>query len=490
MRRNFVLGSVGLIVVFGLLAFGLVRSALRGRIDDALEARADAELELFDRSYRLELLEFAEQVRDRAGTRGVIQLFAVRDAAERRARAHAAANGIGDWFRDPSRSGKLGRPDVVVITDETGTVVARDADPNRMHGQKLSKALPKLREVLSEGRVETDVWADEAQAMTTQQLAMAPIRDERGKILGALVVGYGITDGALAKHAEWLDRGVAVVEDGRLVATSLSKAVATDLEKALASEPIAQRLSLAHRGGRSRFELTLGGTPHLVTATHLPGSETRAVTALLLVDRARAESLLGVAGLIWPLTAALAVVAAIFGWIMANRVLLPVAKMEEGLLGIINGDVEQRIVVDDPDLGGLAYRINQLVSVFVGEGEPAKAPDQGTWKRLDEDLSRAPTEASRTASSPTDPIDDPDLSRHLAAEPEDDYLARVYAEYASAKRAVGEDMGQITEEKFRERLRASARSLAERHGCPVRFVVESSEGRIILRPALVRDLDA
>ena len=117
------------------------------------------------------------------------------DAAERRARAHAAANGIGDWFRDPSRSGKLGRPDVVVITDETGTVVARDADPNRMHGQKLSKALPKLREVLSEGRVETDVWADEAQAMTTQQLAMAPIRDERGKILGALVVGYGITDG-------------------------------------------------------------------------------------------------------------------------------------------------------------------------------------------------------------------------------------------------------------------------------------------------------
>src|SRR5690606_34347987 len=186
----------------------------------------------------------------------------------------------------------------------------------------------------SEGRVETDVWADEAQAMTTQQLAMAPIRDERGKILGALVVGYGITDGALAKHAEWLDRGVAVVEDGRLVATSLPKATATDLEKALASEPIAQRLSLAHRGGRSRFELTLGGTPHLVAATHLPGSETRAVTALLLVDRARAESLLGVAGLIWPLTAALAVVAAIFGWIMANHVLLPVAKMEEGLLGI------------------------------------------------------------------------------------------------------------------------------------------------------------
>jgi HAMP domain-containing protein len=488
MRRNFVLGSVGLVLIFGVLAYVLVRSSLRSRLDESLDAQIATDGVLLERSFELEALELVEQVRDRAATPAVSSVFAVLDTDTRRARAYAAADKVAEWFRDPSRRGKLGRPDVVIVTDASGTVIARDHDPKRMFGVALMSSLPMLRAVLDDGRAESDVWSHEEHGLVTQQVAAAPIRDERGSIRGALLVGYGLTDGAVSAHAKVLGRDLAFVVDGRVVGTSLPPSAVTALEKALAEPAVAGGLrDLTDKAAAPRFDLTLAEREYAGTARRLSRTNGTPVTAILLASRDESAELLGAVGLIWPLTAAFSLIALVFAWVMANSVLVPVSEIEEGVLSIITGNLRHRIDVDDADLGGLAYRINQLVSALTGEAEAAESPakEEG-WGSFDSTGSQSSSSTSAAAPLPTDPIDDPEVAAALAAESEELYLARVFREYAEAKRGAGEDLGKISLEKFSERIRGSAHSMSERHGCPVRFRVEEGEGRVILRPVLLR----
>jgi len=46
-----------------------------------------------------------------------------------------------------------------------------------------------------------------------------------------------------------------------------------------------------------------------------------------------------------------------------------VVQIEEGLLKVINGEFEYRFDVKSAEVGGLGYRINQLISVLTGEDE-------------------------------------------------------------------------------------------------------------------------
>jgi len=93
-------------------------------------------------------------------------------------------------------------PDVVLFTDETGKVLARNADRNRMYGAILTTQLPALRAVLERGTELTDVWRkdDESKVM---QVAAAPIRSESGSVIGALVVAYDVSNGYAAGEARW-----------------------------------------------------------------------------------------------------------------------------------------------------------------------------------------------------------------------------------------------------------------------------------------------
>ena len=47
----------------------------------------------------------------------------------------------------------------------------------------------------------------------------------------------------------------------------------------------------------------------------------------------------------------------------------PIEQIEEGLLTIVNGNTQHRINVEHAELGGIVYRINQLVASLTGEGD-------------------------------------------------------------------------------------------------------------------------
>jgi hypothetical protein len=79
------------------------------------------------------------------------------------------------------------------------------------------------------------------------------------------------------------------------------------------------------------------------------------------------------------------------------------------------------------------------------------------------------------------------VAAQLEGEPEDQYLERVYKEYVAAKQSIGEDVSNIPQERFAQRLKGNAQALTNKHGCrDVRFQVETRGNQVVLRPVLIR----
>lgn len=86
-----------------------------------------------------------------------------------------------------------------------------------------------------------------------------------------------------------------------------------------------------------------------------------------------------------------------------------------------------------------------------------------------------------------DVVDDPEVAKQLEAEPEEQYHARVYQEYVDAKKAAGEDVSNIPQDRFVQRLDGNAKALARRHNVrAVRFQVQQRGNQVVLKPVLIR----
>jgi hypothetical protein len=422
-------------------------------------------------------------------------VFAALDEEGRRTRAFEAAERSSTWFGDPAR-GSRGNPDIVVITDYAGKVLARNADRNRMYGTKLDAALPAVRSAIG-GEAQHDVWKKDDEGKLLE-LAVAPVRGDQGNIVGTLVVGYDLSNGLARAEGQRLGgRDVAFLVDDKVYSSSFSESVAKQLRGFLFGE--AKSATQAAMGGSvsTAWQSKLDGEEYVGVLAPLPFASSAKVAYAVVADKSRASAVVGGAtNIILVLTLVFALVVLGYGFMVGNSIVRPIEQIEEGVLAAINGNTDVRLDTNNPDLGGLAYRINQLLNVFTGVSEGEEEDDQGRvsnvrqqdWK--DSAFSDAQPAAAAAAASGGggggEPIDDPALAQRLLAEPEDSYYRRVFQEYVAAKKALGENIN-IPEDRFTQRLRGNEQALVKKHGVRgVRFVVQKSGAQVNLQPVLIR----
>jgi hypothetical protein len=149
---------------------------------------------------------------------------------------------------------------------------------------------------------------------------------------------------------------------------------------------------------------------------------------------------------------------------------------------ILNGQSDKRFELDHPDLGGLAFRIDQLLNQLMGveedttddEGRVSKAPAQSFTDMMSVDDKSAAKLASGEQTM------DPAVVTQLANEPARDYYGRIYREYISAKKALGEPTDHITEDAFATRIQGMEKEAAGKYGRAVRYEVRSSGKEVVL----------
>ncbi len=488
MRLKIILGNLLIVLGVGLASFFLIRSALIEEAQSEVSSRIGDQATQLERSWRLAAMDFLAYVRDRA-EEPTVRTSLSSSGSSRRTRVHEAANEIADWFSDPAR-GRGRKPNMVVIVDATGRVVARDSDLNRMHDKYLSKEVPAIESAINNGEIVHDLWIRDGKIL---QIGVAPIRvDERG-IVGALLVAYEISKKLAENERKVIGRDVAFLSADGLYSSSMSTGETDALQKAL-DGPLKSASSAALAGQkRSTWTSTLGDNSWTGIVGPLPMTPSVPAAYLVAGNQSAASAVASRANIILILTGLAALLVILYGFGVGTSFVKPVEEIEEGVLAIINGNVNHRLDTESAEFGGLAYRINQLVNVFTGVSE--SDGDDGQWGTQDSMMQTdagATTNASSTASSTGSgsgggAIDDPAVAAKLAAVPEAEYLTQVYNDYVSAKQGAGEDVSNITEDRFSQRLKRNAESLRKRHGCKeVRFVVENNDGHVVLKPVLIR----
>jgi hypothetical protein len=490
MRLKIIAGNLIVVLVVGLVSYFVVQSQLKESLGAQVEQEIANDVTLFDRSWRLSSRQFLDYVEDRATSQPVRDAFGGLDENSRRQRAHQAANGVAQWFRDPAR-GRGGAPDLVAITDETGRVIARNQDPNRMYGAQLTSQLPLLRAVLSQTELRHDVWlkTDENKLL---QIGMAPIVSDQGAVLGALVVGYDLSNGLATSEAQVLGRDVAFIVADNVYSSSLGGSGPVQALKGHLFGPLAADTNAALEGSGSQpWHAQIGGDEWVGVTAPLPLAPSMNVAYAVMANKTESMALAGAATIILILTVLGAILVLLYGFLIGTSFIRPVEQIEEGVLAVINGRTDLRIDVESAEFGGLAYRINQLINVFTGvseeddEGRVSRPPARpGGWS--EEQAMGDGGGGGAGPAAPGEPIDDPAVASQLGAEPEDAYLSRIYQEYVQAKAGVGETIN-IPQDRFSQRLQGNADALAKKHGVAgVRFRVEVAGNQVVLRPVLLR----
>ena len=501
MRLKIIAGNLVAVLLLGLVSYSVVGSDLRHDVTSKLLAQIGNDQVLLDRSLRLTALEFVDDVKTRASDSDVRTVFTALDEDGRRTRAYEAAEHSASWFADPAR-GTRGRPLVVVVTDDTGKVLARDSDRNRMYGSRLDSSLPAVRSTLRDGESRHDVWKKDDEGKLLE-FAVAPIRDEAGQIVGSLVVGYDFSNGLAQSEGKRLGgRDVAFLVDDKVYSSSLSESVAKQLRSYLFGE--AKPVTAAAMAGTvsPAWVAHAGDSEFAGVLAPLPEARSTRVAYAVLADRTEgAKEAAGPTKIILALTLVFSLVVLAYGFMVGNTIVRPIEEIEEGVLAVINGNTEVRLDTSNADLGGLAYRINQLLNVFTGVSEAAAEDDdeQGPpaasnadWKdNAFNDAQPGNAAAGGPAAAAAvpggaDPIDDPALAAKLEKEPEAAYYKRVFDEYAAAKRGVGEAFS-VPEDRFTQRLKGNEQAVAQKHGArAARFVVQTRGNQVLLTPVLIK----
>ena len=468
MRNKIIAVNAVIVLIVGLLAFAIVRTQLAVETSSTVQLKRSAQ-------------------RDAAGAAAQLQLDGLRaerwlamkanEPATRAALGKATPDARGDAARQlcdqiaSTASAALGaKPSIVAIVDNAGKIVGRNgSDLNR--GDDIATAYPSFKEAIAKAHPGSDVWTDKARA--DQYIASyVPVRAEE-RAAGMLLIGVAIND-ALARVTETTTgRGVLLVSASGDTVASANNA-GEDVKAAVKSS-----------GGDVKNALTTGnivagGSGDVIFAAaplagfgegHGTAVVAAAPSSLLPGASAVPLSILGATalGLILVLAG---------GWFLGNYISRPIASLEEGLLMILNGQTDKRFELDHAELGGLAFRIDQLLNQLMGveedntddEGRVSKAPTAANFG----DALAVDKSGQHAASS-----GDVDASK-LATEPADAYYGRLYREYINAKRALGEQVDHITDATFKSRIQGMEQEAASKHGRPVRYHVQSNGREVVL----------
>lgn len=375
------------------------------------------------------------------------------------------------------------KADLVAVVGSNGHVVSRDLNIDAMYDDDLKAKFPSVGTALN-GVANKDVWKFDGHLY---RVASAPIRSKSGAVVGALVVGYVASAQDASSDRDKTGAEIAYFLDDKLQASSFRKEGGESTEeKQLAAQLFdgPKYGATAPTEATKQFRLKLGGEDWVGAAGPLPGNMTKSrggYVVLASLSQARAPYagimswvlLLGIVSLLAAVAAAV---------LTALRFINPLDHIETGVAEVINGNHDYSFESPSQDFEGLANALNVMMARLTGRPDPTDedAPSEGggggRWQgelAVDDSVSR------------TGPQESPENAA-LAAEPEEQYLRRVFNEYLAARQKNGEGIEGLQLDSFAAKLRQSEASAKAKLNCrAVRFRVVVKEGKTTLKPVAI-----
>lgn len=481
MRWKIITANSIVVILLGVFLGALLWAQLKRLVADEglIVSEASQAVSAANAQLQLDGLQVERWLANRATDPALREPFeaAVKDARYEAATKHC--NRVRDAAtQSPTLKGL--QPAIVALVDDKGISLGRDGN-NLMRGEDLGKAHPGMKEAIVKGRTGSEIWY-EPQLSQQWFVSFAPVRSADDKILGGILYGTPVNDERMTRTTTKTSGGavvIAVETPKGVEAVAKSQSVEPRIVDAVAEGSLAESVKGAAKlEGADR--LSGGPDDWVFVGQPLAGyGGDNAVLVAVFPD-----SLMDVSGILYSVLGmvVLGIILVIAtGWLLGNYISKPVEELEEGLLQILNGRTDLRFEIEHAVLGGVVFRINTLLNQLMGvqeddtdeEGRPSLAPSATAFQgALDVDQSASHdngTEQVDMAAAAT-----------LAAEPADQYYARIFQEYIQAKRSIGDQVDHITQQSFVERIKQREQEMSSKTGRPVRYQVQLRGREVVL----------
>lgn len=369
MRWKLLVGNVLAVLLVGVLGWVLVRGRAAEELVNDVAPSVDRSTSLLDAVHAQDGDQFVDAVEAATHDNNLAAVFAAdSESAQRDAAftfAEAMARQIGAGL--PRR----GRPaELVAVLTADGRVVGRNADRRLDAGRNVGQEFPAVAHALQapRGHVVRDYIRYGEQGWLEVAVAPVIVNDT---LRGGLLVGFVLADSAARSDAQrvGVDVGYLFRDGNNCMVQSLS--VGQQAEKEQLRAWCNQRQLQNLLRGRQAATLTLGGNEYVAMSIPMPGAySANNAGAIVLRSLTAARSPADDVALPALLAMVLGMLVVLgYNLYLAMYLEKPIEQIEDGLLQIINGNREHRINVEHPELGGIVYRVNQLVSELTGVDE-------------------------------------------------------------------------------------------------------------------------
>ncbi|HEX3345982.1 MAG TPA: MXAN_5187 C-terminal domain-containing protein [Polyangiaceae bacterium] len=478
MRIKIIAVNALIVALVGLLSFLLVRAALGSAAGNKDQLTTEAQKDANGAASRLQLdgLRAERWLAAAANEQATLDALSKASLA---ARGEAATRRCEDLFSKMKNAPLFEKnvPTLVAMVDSSGKIVGRNGT-NMNRGDDMAGTYAGLRSTLKTGQSGSDIWYEKDRYLASY----VAVHDSTGAIIGALVAGRPLND-TLSRVSE--------STTGRALDLIVPKGDGFDVvgHSAIESKPLDDSIAAAAKD-MLKNALSHQQTDNvrdgdlLVAAAPLPSFEDG--RRALLVAAAPASLIADPTGLaLLPIFGAMAVgiiLVIVGGWLLGAYITRPINMLEEGLLAILNGQADKRFELDHAELGGLAFRIDQLLNQLMGveedttdaEGRVSMSPSAANFNDA------LAVDDKRMTQSASEMTMDPEAIGRLASEPPAQYYARIYREYVAAKKAIGEPTDHISEQAFAARIQGMEQDAAQKYARPVRYQVQARNKEVVL----------
>lgn len=376
MRLKLIAGNILALLLACVVSLVWVRASVTDVLTRDITPMVERSVVLFDALRTAQGDRFQSLVQEQTNSEAARNVFAATNTTARSGAAFEFAQRLSRALGGSFPQGRPRPADVVAITDDQGKVLARNIDPRQEVGRDLKNEFEAVAVALQSNQAVHDYlrydgtrWFD---------VVISPITRE-GRVEGVAVVGYELSDSLAAEDKARLgaEVGYIVREGDRFAMQSLSFGTQVEKTAVIAwADSINLAATLNTDNSVSVRDLEINGRRYRIAARAVPGLHrpTRAGAVrpgyVVMADVTAAQApALGVSLPIVYLSVLALVIMLVVNVLVSNSMLQPIEVIEEGLLKIINGDQAHRIELQHAELGGIVYRINQLVQTLTGEEE-------------------------------------------------------------------------------------------------------------------------
>jgi hypothetical protein len=382
MRSKIIAVNAGIVILIAVLTYVLLQTSIKEVVANPGERKKEVAQALRAASSQLALdaLRMERWLERGASAESARNVFAMGTPEARSEAATAEANRLRDAAVSEPMFAKMA-PSLVLFVDAAGVAVGRNGSA-LMRGEQVAKDYASLAESLKYGHTGTAVWINK-QRQEQMLASFAPLHNDKGEVLGAVVIGTPLSDERLQRTSDLTsgqtllfalvsEKGVDAIADSQAPAEVLGAVsdagVTAAARQALSSGSIGSADTVLADRFFGATSIDGYGKTDAVLIAAVPSSLVGSVSGLLM-------PVLAIAGLGLVLVIA-------GGVLLGNYISAPISELEDGLLAIINGQNDLRFQLEHPELGGLVFRINSLLNAMMGvaedttdeQGRPSQGP--------------------------------------------------------------------------------------------------------------------